>query len=60
MKSVKDWLPAVMLDGNRAVMTGVGFGGPTEVLEPQLEANMASNASIPSAVHRKSIKPYLR
>jgi hypothetical protein len=59
MKSVKDWLPAVMLAGNSAVMAGVGFGGPIEVLEPQPEATMTINASIPNAVHRKSIKPSL-
>ena len=59
MKSVKDWLPAVMLAGYRAVMMGVGLGCTEELLEEQLEATMTMNTSIASAVHRKSIKPFL-
>jgi hypothetical protein len=59
MKSVKDWLPAVMLAGKSALIAGVGFGVPAELLEPQPEATITINASIPNAVQRKSIKPSL-
>ena len=59
MKSVKDWLPAVMLAGKSALIAGVGFGVPAELLEPQPEATITINASIPNAVQRKNIKPSL-
>ena len=57
MKSVNDSLPAVMLDGKSPVIIGVGFGWT--VLDPQPDANIATTASAPSAVHRKRIKPVL-
>jgi len=60
---VKDWLPAVTLDGKRPVMIGVGFGWPGEtvlpLLELQLEVKIVSTPSATSAVHRKCIKPVL-
>ena len=60
---VKDWLPAVALEGNRPVMIGVGFGWPgatvLPLLELQLDVRIVSTASIMSAVHRKRIKPVL-
>jgi hypothetical protein len=63
MKRVKDWLPAVTLDGKSPVMTGVGFGWPGATwfapLELQLDVRIVSTATTPSAVHRKRIKPVL-
>jgi hypothetical protein len=63
IKSVKDWLPAVALDGNNPVITGVGFGWPGEtvfpLLELQLDVSIVSTATTPNAVHRKRIKPVL-
>jgi hypothetical protein len=63
MNMVKDWLPAVTLDGKRPVMIGVGFGWPGEtvlpLLELQLEVKIVSTPSTTSAVHRKRIKPVL-
>jgi hypothetical protein len=63
MNIVKDWLPAVTLDGKRPVMTGVGFGWPGEtvlpLLELQLEVKIVSTPSTMSAPHRKRIKPVL-
>jgi len=63
MNMVKDWLPAVTLDGKRPVMTGVGLGWPGDtvvpLLELQLDVTIVSSASTPSAVHRKRIKPVL-
>jgi len=63
MNMVKDWLPAVTLDGKRPVMSGVGLGWPGEtvvpLLELQLDVTIVSSASTPSAVHRKRIKPVL-
>jgi hypothetical protein len=63
MNMVKDWLPAVTLDGKRPVMIGVGFGWPGEtvlpLLELQLEVRIVSTPSTTSAVHRKRIKPVL-
>jgi hypothetical protein len=60
---VKDWLPAVMLEGKSPVMIGVGFGWPGEtvfpLLELQLDVKIVNAASTPSAVHRKRIKPVL-
>jgi hypothetical protein len=63
MNMVKDWLPAVTLEGKRPVMTGVGFGWPGEtvlpLLELQLEVKIVSTPSTMSAPHRKRIKPVL-
>src|SRR5271156_5832021 len=62
-KRVKDWLPAVTLDGKSPVMIGVGFGWPGETLFPllelQLDVSSASTATTPNAVQRKRIKPVL-
>src|SRR5271169_5771717 len=45
-KRVKDWLPAVTLDGKSPVMIGVGFGWPGETLFPLLELQLdVSSAS---------------
>jgi hypothetical protein len=63
IKRVKDWLPAVTLDGKRPVITGVGFGCPGATvfapLELQLDVRIVSTATNPNAVHRKRIKPVL-
>src|SRR5580704_4002132 len=63
MNTVKDWLPAVTLDGKRPVMIGVGFGWPgatvLPLLELQLDVKIVSTASTMSALHRKRIKPVL-
>jgi hypothetical protein len=63
MNMVKDWLPAVTLEGKRPVMTGVGFGWPgatvLPLLELQLEVRIVNTPSTMSAVHRKRIKPVL-
>jgi hypothetical protein len=59
MKTVNDWLPAVMLEGYSAVMTGVGFGGGTLVLFPQLDTATIIAPSTPSAVQRQRINPVL-
>ncbi len=63
MNMVKDWLPAVTLEGKRPVMIGVGFGWPgatvLPLLELQLEVKIVSTPSTISAVHRKRIKPVL-
>ena len=63
MKRVKDWLPAVTLDGKSPVITGVGFGWPGATLRPllelQLDVRIVSTATTPNAVHRKRIKPVL-
>jgi hypothetical protein len=63
MNMVKDWLPAVTLDGKSPVMIGVGFGWPGETVRPllelQLEVRIVSTPSAMSAVHRKRIKPVL-
>jgi hypothetical protein len=60
---VKDWLPAVTLDGKSPVMTGVGLGWPgatvLPLLELQLDVRIVSTATTPNAVHRKRIKPVL-
>jgi hypothetical protein len=57
-KSVKVWLPAVMLAGARFVMIGVALGCVCE--EPQPATRLASNVSIPNVVHRKCINRSLR
>jgi hypothetical protein len=63
MKTVKDWLPAVTLDGKSPVIAGVGFGWPGAtvfpLLELQLDVRIVSTATTPNAVHRKRIKPVL-
>src|SRR5579863_3037176 len=63
IKTVKDWLPAVTLDGKSPVIIGVGFGWPGEtevpLLELQLDVRIVSTATTPNAVHRKRIKPVL-
>jgi hypothetical protein len=63
MNMVKDWLPAVTLDGKSPVMIGVGFGWPgatvLPLLELQLDVTIVSTPSTMSAAHRKRIKPVL-
>src|ERR1700691_1178597 len=63
MNIVKDWLPAVTLDGKSPVMIGVGFGWPgatvLPLLELQLDVRIVSTATLPNAVQRKRIKPVL-
>jgi hypothetical protein len=63
MNIVKDWLPAVTLDGKSPVMIGVGFGCPgatwLPLVELQLDVRIVSRATTPNAVHRKRIKPVL-
>ncbi|MFZ3216818.1 MAG: hypothetical protein WA192_12230 [Candidatus Acidiferrales bacterium] len=59
IKTVKDWLPAVMLPGYSPEMIGVGFGWVVVPLDPQLDVRNVITASTPSAVHRKRIKPVL-
>src|SRR6202041_3585568 len=60
---VKDWLPAVTLDGKSPVMTGVGLGWPGATVLPlrelHLDVRIVSTATPPNAVHRKRIKPVL-
>jgi len=48
------WLPAVMLDGNKPVITGVG-GGCEFVLLEQLPSNTAPVMRASNAVHRERI-----
>src|SRR3984957_4273302 len=51
---VNIWLPAVMLDGNKPVITGVGDGCEFELLE-QLPSTTAPVMIASHAVHRKHI-----
>jgi hypothetical protein len=63
MNMVKDWLPAVTLDGKSPEMTGVGFGWPGAtvfpLLELQLDVRIVRTATTTNAVHRKRIEPVL-
>src|ERR1700733_10892746 len=63
MNIVKDWLPAVTLDGKSPVMTGVGLGWPgatgLPLLELQMFVGIDSRRYIQNEVHRKRIKPVL-
>ena len=58
MNIVNTWLPAVMLEGNRPVITGVGGGCEVLVLE-QLPSSTVPIKSASNAVHRKRISRIL-
>jgi hypothetical protein len=57
---VNVWLPAVMLEGARAVIIGVAFGCAVVELELHPDKIVSSDASIPNMVHRKCINRFLR
>ena len=54
---VNAWLPAVMLEGKRPVITGVGGGEVVE--EPQLPSTIETARSAAITVHRKRISSIL-
>jgi hypothetical protein len=57
MNRVNIWLPAVMLEGKRPVITGVGGGVVVE--EPQLPSMVVIARSAARTVHRKRINSIL-
>jgi hypothetical protein len=52
---VNVWLPAVMLEGNKPVITGVGYTVAEVPVLEQLPSGRTHIRSASKAVHRKSI-----